>query len=250
MLTCLQQRRLELDLHQLLRRRPDPAQERQPARVRIIIGPLGLMYRGVMDIAFWLLAIPLTALLIRQWLQNRSRTLCERVLANVRRAKRVCYLAMCKEIDEQNHDQGEVFVIPDLEKMFGSDPPPDREMSMVNYLFGKEPSEKEAAQFGATAIKDAAVDWLDGHQSFVELVIQSLKVQMIATKGLGESVDSNNLLSSPIFLKYHESYPEEADLHAYAALVSRMISQTGARRSFQATDEQEADRKRGGCDSS
>jgi hypothetical protein len=180
-----------------------------------------------MDIVFWLLAIPLTALLIRQWLQNRSRTLCEWVLANVRRAKTACYRVMWKEIDEQKHDQGEVFVMPDLEKMFGSDPAPDREMSMVNYLFGKEPSEKEAAQFGAAAIKQAAVDWLDGHQSFVELVIQSLKVQMIATKGLRESVDSNDLLSSPIFLKYQEYCPENADPHAYAALVSRMISQTG-----------------------
>ncbi|MHB8742051.1 MAG: hypothetical protein ACYC9L_02915 [Sulfuricaulis sp.] len=183
-----------------------------------------------MYIVPWLLAIPVMTILIRGWLRDHRRRLCEWALANVRQARSLCYRVMTKEIDEQKSDQGEVFVMPDLGIMFGSDAPPDRAMSMVNYLFGKEPSEKEAAQFGAAAIKQAAVAWLDGHHSFVELIVQSLRVQMIATHGLGASVDINDLFSSPIFSKYGENYPENLDPHAYVALVGRMISQTpGAR---------------------
>jgi hypothetical protein len=51
--------------------------------------------------------------------------------------------------------------------------------------------------------------WLDANREWRELVVQSLKVQMIAASGMGENDpdDLNKLISVPVFKNIEETTP-------------------------------------------
>ncbi len=158
-----------------------------------------------MSIVPWLIAIPVTAIVMGGWrrlipliFRKRTRDLSARMLNLTNSARLEVYSA----------------VLADR----GSDLEAHRSMAaaITNYLFGETARPEHISRLYMPAIEHEAMTWLDTNPDYCELIVESLKIQMLAKDGLGESGDHfNTLLQTPVFLKYGDKFQTMPDPKSY-----------------------------------
>lgn len=172
-----------------------------------------------MSVMPWLLAFPLTAIVMGGWrrlipviFKKRSRELFSRMQRLVALARLMVFHAVLETYGSN-----------------GTDDAAHRHAEEIVRYFFNDPEETHGGKnlFGA-ATKIEAMLWLDANSGWRELVLQTLKMQMIARGGMGEDEpdDLNNLISSPVFQAYEKDYPMKVDPESYTELVAQVLAKS------------------------
>ena len=99
---------------------------------------------------------------------------------------------------------------------------------IAGYLFNDpiEESTKKSLFWSATKIE--AMLWLDAKPAWRELVLQTLKVDVITERRVGRDAPANinGLVESPVFQKYQNDYPKSVDPQSYKELIAAAFARS------------------------
>jgi hypothetical protein len=171
-----------------------------------------------MSLIPWLIAIPITALLMGGWrrifrviFKDRSSELSTGMLQLTVVARFMVWHAVVAtygvaEVNDQTDEHAG---------------------DIVKYLFNDSEGDEDKADRFRAATDVEAMLWLDANQDWQELVVQTLKVQMISASDRGDIYpdDLDNLIKAPVFEKYGRDYAMKVDPRSYTQLVDGKLKE-------------------------
>lgn len=164
-----------------------------------------------MSLVPWLLAIPLTIFAMGGWRKlvplifgKRKHILGARMLGLANQAQFLVWFAICGAGGTT------------------SDARCQRAAVIANALFS-------TIAANDPAIEQEAMAWLEANPRYRELVVQSLRVHIMAKECLGDPEDHfASLFQKPIFLRFAPEYPAVPSPQSYESMVQLMLAELPA----------------------